>query len=104
MTWTKTCGMNEMNKLLYKDSDGVTRELTDCSLYQDKAGRYWLWSDQLQQNLAYKIKEKEDCFLEAISSLLFIIQLKDERIKGLKYIADLAQKFADQIKPDNEDE
>lgn len=94
-----------MSSLLsYRDSDGVLRELKDCTLYQDKVGRYWLWSEQLEHNLAYKIKEKEDCLLCAIDSLLFTIKLRDERIVALQRVADLAQQFADQIKPDNEDE
>jgi hypothetical protein len=32
--------------------------------------------------------------------LLFIIHLRDERIKSLQRIADLATAFADQVKPD----
>ena len=30
------------------------------------------------------------------------IQLRDERIAGLQRIADLAQQFADEVKPDEE--
>jgi len=92
------------NNLTYRDSDGALREVTGCSLYQDKAGRYWLWSDALQHNLAYKIKGKEDCLLAAIDSLLFTIKLRDERIAGLQRVADLAFAFADQIKPDEEEQ
>ena len=87
-------------ELTYIDSDGAQQKVRSCKLYQDKAGRYWLWSDALQQNLAYKIKGREDCFLAAINSLLFSIQLRDERIAALQRIADLASDFADQIKPD----
>lgn len=89
-------------ELTYHDSDGALRKVTGCNLYQDKAGRYWLWSETLQHNLAYKIKSKEDCLLAAIDSLAFIIQLRDERIAKLQKIADLATAFADQIKPDEE--
>lgn len=85
-------------ELTYVNSDGYLQEVSGCELSQDKAGRYWLWSDALQQNLAYRIKGREDCFLEAIDSLLFIISLRDERISELQKIADLALAFADQIK------
>jgi hypothetical protein len=88
--------------LTYRDSDGALREVTECSLYQDKAGKYWLWSEALQQNLAYKIKDKEDCLLAAIDSLLFTIQLRDERITELQRVADLAAAFVNQIRPDEE--
>ena len=86
--------------LVYRDSDGATQKVEGVSLYKDKAGRWWLWSSDLEINLAYKIKEKEDCLLAAINSLLFTIQLRDERIASLQRIADLAQKFADEVKPD----
>lgn len=87
-------------ELTYVNSDGARRNVRGCKLVKDKAGRYWLWSDALQQNLAYKSKGREDCFLEAIDSLLFSIHLRDEQISALQRIADLASDFADQIKPD----
>lgn len=90
-------------ELTYIDNDGDLRKVKDCKLSQDKAGRYWLWSDALQRNLAYKIKGREDCLLAAIDSLLYSIYLRDQRISELQKIADLASAFADQIKPDAED-
>ena len=86
-----------MTSLTYLDSDGARRELNNCTLTKDKAGRYWLWSEQLQHNLAYKSKEREDCFLAAISSLLFTLQLRDERIASLQRIANLAQEFVEAV-------
>lgn len=88
------------NLLKYRDSDGVNRTVEGCNLHVDKQGRHWLWSEQLQHNLAYRIQEREDCLLAAISSLLFTIKLRDERIAKLQRIADLAEAFADQVKPD----
>jgi len=88
----------------YRDSDGATQTLDGCSLSQDKAGRYWLWSSQLNHNLAYKIKTKEDCLLVAIDSLLFTIELRDKRIAALQRITTLAEEFADQIKPDEQND
>jgi hypothetical protein len=35
-----------------------------------------------------------------LTKLLFHIKLKDERIATLQRIADLAQRFADEVKPD----
>ena len=93
-----------INRLHYKDSDGLVRVLSGCSLTQDKVGRYWLWCDKLEHNLAFKIKTKEDCLIAAIDSLLFTIQLRDERIASLQRIATLAQAFADEIKQDKEDD
>lgn len=90
-----------MTSLTYLDSDGVRREVNGCTLTKDKANRYWLWSEQLGHNLAYKSKEREDCFLSAISSLLFTITLRDERIASLQRIADLAQEFAKAVNPED---
>ena len=89
-----------IEELTYVDNDGARQKVRGCKLSQDKAGRYWLWSDTLQHNLAYRIIGREDCFLAAINSLLFSIHLRDERISALQRIADLALDFADQIKPE----
>ena len=86
--------------LHYRDSDGAMREVDGCSMTTDKAGRYWLWSDALEHNLAYKAKTREDCLLAAIDSLLFTISMRDSRIAELRRIADLARQFADAVKPD----
>lgn len=90
-------------ELTYVNNDGDVQKVRGCKLSQDKAGRYWLWSDTLQHNLAYRIKGRENCFLAAIDSLLYSIHLRDKRISELQKIADLASAFADQIKPDAED-
>lgn len=91
------------NSLHYYDSDGARRAIKGCSLSKDKAGRYWLWSEQLKHNLAYKIKDREDCFLAAIASLLFTIKLKDERIASLQRIATLAEEFASVINSEEQE-
>lgn len=77
-------------KLTYRDLDGARREVRGCTLTVDKFDRHWIWSEQLQHNLVYKTKGREDALLAAIDGLLFTIQLKDERIAGLQRIADLA--------------
>ena len=89
-------------KLHYRDSDGALRTVDTCTVTQDKAGRYWLWCDQLKVNLAGKMKSREDMLLSAIDALLFYLKLRDQRINALQRIADLAEAFADQIKPDEE--
>jgi hypothetical protein len=38
--------------ITYTDHEGVTRHVRGVSLTQDKTGRYWLWSEQEEQNLA----------------------------------------------------
>ena len=89
--------------LNYGDSDGARRTVKGCKLTQDKGGRYWLWSEQLEHNLAYKAKTKEDALLLAIDSLLFTIHLKDGQLRALNRINDLALQFANEIKPDTDD-
>jgi len=91
-----------MAEVAYTDHDGVKRTIEGVSLTQDKAGRYWMWSDQTETNLAYKEKTEKDCYLSAIDSLLFSLQLKDERLAEYKAIVDKAIAFADSIKPDEE--
>lgn len=90
------------SKLTYRDHDGALRWVRGCRLTVDKLDRHWIWSDQLKHNLVYKTKGREDALLAAIDSLLFTIQLRDERIAGLQRIADVAQRFADEVKPDEE--
>lgn len=87
----------------YIDSDGSKREISGLRMSVDKAGRYWLWSERLQHNLAYKAPGREACLLAAIASLLFTIQLRDERIVKLQHIADLAQRFTNEAFPPNDD-
>jgi len=92
------------NKLTYVDHDGARREVEGCTLAVDKLDRHWIWSEQLQHNLVYMTKGRENALLAAIDSLLFTIQLKNERIAALQRVADLATAFADQIKPDEDDD
>lgn len=94
----------ETTPLTYTDHDGARREIKGCRLTVDPLGRHWIWSAQLQHNIVYKTKGREDALLAAIDSLLFTIKLRDERIAGLQRIADLASAFADQVKPDEETE
>ena len=85
-----------MTALTYTDHEG-NRQTVDATLTVDALGRHWIWSEQLQHNLAYKIKGREDALIEAIDSLLFTVQLRDERIAGLQRIAGLAQSFAEEL-------
>lgn len=87
-------------KLIYTDHDGAGREVRGCRLVVDKFDRHWIWSDQLQHNLVYKTTGRDNALLAAIDGLLFTIRLRDERIATLQRIADLATKFADEVKPD----
>lgn len=89
-------------KLTYRDHDGVQYEVHGCSLTVDHLDRHWIWSEQLKQNLVYRTKGRENALIAAISSLLFTIELRDERIAKLQRIADLAERFADEIKPDED--
>jgi hypothetical protein len=93
-----------MTKLTYTDHHGATREVRKCNLTVDHLGRHWIWSEQTQCNLVYKTKGREDALLAALDSALYHIKLKDERIAALQRIADLAYVFADQIKPDEDDD
>jgi hypothetical protein len=93
-----------MTKLTYTDHDGARREVRGCELTVDHLGRHWIWSEQTESNLVYKTKGREDALLAALNSALFIMELKDRRIAALQRIADLASVFADQIKPDENDD
>ena len=91
---------NTKSKLEYRDSDGIPREVRGgCTLTIDAHGRHWIWSEQLKHNIAYLIKDREDALLASIDSLLFSIELQDERIQELQRIADLAESFASKAFP-----
>lgn len=89
-------------ELVYQDHEGVTRVVRGCELTVDHLDRHWIWSEVLEQNLAYRTKGRENALLAALDLALFIISLRDERIASLQRIANLAQAFADQVKPDEE--
>lgn len=88
--------------MAYTDHDGARREVKGCRMSVDALGRHWIWCDQLNHNLVYKTKGREDALLASIDLLLFSLKLRDERIADLQRIANLAAEFADKIKPDEE--
>jgi hypothetical protein len=89
--------------LTYIDHDGAPRVVRGCSLTVDHLDRHWIWSEQLGRNLTYKTKGRENALLAAINSLLFTIQLRDERIETLQRVYDLAQRFAAEAFPEGEE-
>ena len=88
--------------LTYIDHDGARREVRGCRMTVDQLGRHWIWSEQLERNLVYKTKGRENALLAAINTLLLTIQLKDERIAALQRIYGLAQRFAAEAFPEEE--
>lgn len=89
-------------KLIYRDSDGLTREVREVRMTVDHLDRHWIWSDQLKHNIVYERKGRENALIGAIDSLLFTIQLRDQRIAELQRIVDLAQAFAEAAFPQEE--
>lgn len=89
-----------MTALTYRDHEGVQRTVNGCELTVDQLDRHWIWSEALESNLVYRTTGRENALLAAIDSLLFTIQLRDERIAELQRIVDLAKRFADEVKPD----
>jgi len=83
--------------LTYTDHEGAYRTIRGLSLTQDKTGRYWLWSDVLEQNLAYKTKTREDTLLAALDSALFLLSCRQERIDELLSLKDKVYGFIDSI-------
>lgn len=88
------------NPLTYVDHDGARREVRGCRMTVDHLDRHWIWSEQLNRNLVYMTKGRENALLAAIDSLLFSIQLRDERIAALQRVHDLAQRFAAEAFPE----
>ena len=66
--------------LTYIDHDGARSTVRGCRMTVDQLGRHWIWSEQIERNLVYKTKGYENALLATIDSLLFTIQLRDERI------------------------
>lgn len=90
--------------LIYRNSDLYKTEVEGCRLTKAKNGKFYLWSEALEHNLAYNMATREDALLAAIDSLLFTIKLKDNRIAELQRVYDMASALADMIKPDPEDD
>jgi len=89
--------------LEYIDSSGLKQRVKDVSVYQDKVGRWWIWSEQLEINLAYKEKSQEDALKSAIESLLFTIHLKDARIKELQVISEAVDRLVQTVSKEKDD-
>lgn len=93
-----------MTHLHYRDSEGILRQVKGVEITQDKkSGKYWVWSEALEHNLAYKIVTREDALVASISSLLSAIELKNKELEELREIYKLAEQLADRIKPDSEE-
>ena len=88
--------------LTYVDHDGARRVVRGCKLTVDHLDRHWIWSEQVNHNIVYKTKGRENALLAAIDSLLFTIQLRDECIAALQRVYDLAQGFAAEAFPEDE--
>lgn len=89
--------------LTYIDHDGARRTVRGCRMTVDQLDRHWIWSEHLERNLVYKTKGRENALLAAINSLLFTIQLRDERIAALQRVHDLAQRFAEEAFPEEDE-
>jgi len=94
---------DNQTSLTYRSSEGGYNTVENCEMTIDKAGRFWLWSEDLQHNLAHKSASREDCLLAAIDSLLSTIKLKDERIDKLQRVNDLTEQFLETVFPPDED-
>ena len=90
------------NPLTYVDHDGARRVVSGCRLTVDHLDRHWIWSEQVNHNIVYRTKGRENALLAAIDSLLFTIRLRDERIAALQRVYDLAQGFAAEAFPEDE--
>ena len=86
--------------LTYTSHDGLQITIEGLSLTQDNTGRYWLWSGALEQNLAYKIKTREDALLAALDSTLFLLSLKQEKIDELSAMRDKVRAFLEDVQGD----
>ena len=64
-----------MTKLTYTDHEGATQEIEGCTLTVDALDRHWIWCEQLDHNIVYKTKGRENALLAAIDSLLFAVRL-----------------------------
>lgn len=89
--------------LTYIDHDGARRTVRGCRMTVDQLGRHWIWSEQLEHNLVYRTKGRENALLAAINTLLFTIQLRDEHIAALQRVHDLAQRFAEEAFPEEDE-
>ena len=89
--------------LTYIDHDGARQTVSGCKMTVDQLDRHWVWSEQLEHNIVYKTKGRENALLAAIDSLLFTIQIQDERIAALQRVHDLAQRFAAEAFPEDEE-
>ena len=95
--------MVSTEKLTYRDSDGLLREVRGCTLNVDPRGKNWIWSQSLKQNLVYRIEGRTNAILAALSAAMTQLEYRDARIAELQKVADLAQAFAAEIQGSDSD-
>ncbi len=93
--------MDELN-FKYIDSDGAARTVKGLTSRTDNGGKIWIWSEQLEQNIAIKGKTESDALRSALDSLLFIIGMQREKIKEFYELKEKVAGFIESV-TDKED-
>jgi ABC-type uncharacterized transport system involved in gliding motility auxiliary subunit len=93
---------NMENFFNYIDSDGAFQNVKGLSIRKDKAGKYWLWSDQLNKNIAIKANNLEDMLKMALNSVLFTVHIKQTRLDTLTELKNKVDAFVEAISVNDE--
>ena len=91
------------DKITYKGKEGFNITIKGVTITQAKQGKFWVWSEEEQINLAYNENGREEALCAALDSALFILSLRTEELNRLRAFEKKVLDFAYDISP-KEDE
>ena len=71
-------------KITYIGREGFIVTLEGVTITQAKQGKFWVWSEEEQINLAYNENGREEALCAALDSALFLISLRTKELNRLR--------------------
>lgn len=74
---------------------------TEVEAYQDKQGKYWIWSEVSGSNLAVRCPDELTAYKEALHQASFILSLYKERRDKAEASLELLQQAFEKVFPND---
>lgn len=70
---------------------------SQIDIHQDKNGKWWIWSDYLEANIAIRAETKEKAVMEAIDSLLHYCYMYKESRDALRVNSEILREAFEKV-------